>query len=558
MSRNEPFDAITLEVVRNKLESIANEMQTTLLRSSFSPAVKESLDASASLFTVAGTPLAQATAIPIHLGTLVPAVASVLSSFPVAGMKPGDAFVLNDPYAGGTHLPDLAIVMPVIHEGRPIALAACMTHHQDVGGISAGSIPTHATEIFQEGIRIPPLKLLDGDEMNETFIKLVCLNVRLPDFFLGDLNAQIAACKIGARRVLELAHNVGGGETATGLFDELLDRSERLTKEAIRRLPQGTYRYVEYLDNDGVDLDQRIRVEVAATVENETITFDFTGTSPQVRGPINCVASGALAAAFFAVRALCGPSIPTNGGCFRPLRLVLPEGSLVNPREPAPVNARTNTIKAAACCMLGAFREILPEQLGAADSGDLHTIMWSGKRLDGRPFVVMEIFAGGSGARAGHDGVDVCETDVTNGMNLPVEAFEMEAPVRVLRMEAACDSGGAGATRGGLGIHREYEMLADVTLVHRGERFYSAPQGLRGGLPGASAGSTIHRKDGAVEQIRSKEVVQFEAGDRLTLTTAGGAGYGQPVQRGPEALAADLADRKISARASREHYGRAT
>jgi len=530
MSASALIDPITLEVVRNKLESIANEMQLTLMRSSFSPAVKESLDASASLFTADGTTLSQATAIPIHLGTLVPAVASVLETFPVETMNDGDIFVLNDPYAGGTHLPDLAVIMPVFCEGRVIALTGVMTHHQDVGGMSPGSIPTNATEIFQEGIRIPPVKLGDKNGLDPMFVTLMTRNVRLPDYFMGDLNAQIAACKTGVRRIVELAQSQGG-HAIIALFAELLDRSEALTRAAIRKLPQGTFHYVDHLDNDGIDLDRKIRIEVTATVEGDTITFDFTGTSPQVRGPLNCVPSGCLAAGFFAVRALCGPSIPTNGGCFRPLKLILPKGTLVNPVEPAPVNARTNTIKIAAGCMLGCFRELLPDLLGAPDSGDLHTIMWSGRNSRNAPFVVMEILAGGSGARTSGDGVDVAETDVTNGMNLPVEAFEMNVPVRITRMEVRPDSGGVGRYRGGLGLSREYEILAPVTLVHRGERFFNTAPGLAGGGNGASSRSIIHRTEGREESIRSKEIVQFLPGDRLILETAGAGGLGNPAER---------------------------
>ena len=361
-------DPITLEVVRNKLDGIANEMQSTLVRSSFSPIVKEGLDASASLFTLEGETLAQATAIPIHLATLIPVVRTMLGKYPVPSMREGDIYIMNDPYRGGTHLPDIALVMPIFAGGRPIALSAAMTHHQDVGGMSPGSVPPNATEIFQEGIRIPPLKYRDAGEINQTLVDMLCLNVRVPETFMGDLNAQIAACSIGARRVAELAERYGTNRLPA-ITGELLARSEQLVRRAIERLPDGRHSYVDWLDNDGVALDELVRIEVAAEIAGDRVIIDFTGTSPQLRGPFNCVPSGAYAGAYFAVLAMSDPSIPINGGCFRPIELVLPEGTLVNPREPAPVNSRTSTIKRIAGTIIGALREARPENAPARRRG---------------------------------------------------------------------------------------------------------------------------------------------------------------------------------------------
>jgi len=439
MTKANGLDPITVEVVRHKLEGIANEMQQTLLRSSFSPIVKEGLDASSSLFTIRGETLAQATAIPIHLATLIPVVAKFLEVFPLAAMKPGDVYCMNDPYLGGTHLPDIALVQPVFVNGRPIALSATMTHHQDVGGMSAGSIPTNATEIFQEGLRLPPLKFRDAGAYNETLVAIIRQNVRIPDAVMGDLNAQLAACNVGARRIAGLAAELGENH-ALAIFDELLDRSEILTRAALRTIPAGTYRYVDFSDNDGIDLDRSIRFEVAVTVRDGTFHCDFTGSSPQVRGPFNCVPSGSLAAACYAVRAVTDPTIPTNAGCFRPITLELPKGSVVNPLEPAPVNSRTATIKRITGCILGALKEVLPERVPADSSGELVVLAFGG-RHNGQPFVTGELIAGGSGAGPCSDGVDVIETDVTNCMNLPVEAMEMDAPIRVHRLALRQDSG---------------------------------------------------------------------------------------------------------------------
>ncbi|HXO03828.1 MAG TPA: hydantoinase B/oxoprolinase family protein [Stellaceae bacterium] len=542
------LDPITVDITRYKLDGIANEMQATLLRSSFSPIVKEGLDASASLFALDGTTLAQSCSIPIHLATLIPAVAQIIATFPIAQMRDGDSYILNDPYCGGTHLPDIAVVQPVMHRGRPIALAAAMTHHQDVGGMSAGSVPTNATEIYQEGLRIPPLKLREAGAYNATLVALLRQNVRIPDTVMGDLNAQIAACTIGARRFAELAERFGDNQLAA-ICDELLARSERLTRAALARIPPGTYRYVDYLDNDGIELDKPIRIEVAATVGNGAIEFDFAGTSAQVKGPMNCVPSGSLAAACWAVRALTDPEIPTNGGCFRPIRLKLPQGTIVNPEAPAPVNARTSTIKRIAGCMIGALAPVMADKAPAASAGELLVLAFGGKSAAGN-YVVGELIAGGSGAGPAQDGVDAIETDATNCMNLPAEALEMEAPIRLHRVALRAGSGGAGEWRGGLGVVREYEVLegpgaSDVSFSHRGERHFSAAAGLDGGGDGARARSVIHRADGRDEIIPSKIATVLRPGDRVTVETAGGGGYGDPRRRERGLMQADFADGKI-------------
>ena len=555
---SERLDPITVEVVRHKIEGIADEMEETLLRSSFSPIVKEGLDASASLFLPGGLTLAQATAIPIHLATLIPAVGALLAEFPLETMGEGDIYLLNDPYCGGTHLPDLAVMMPVFHDDRVIALSAAMTHHQDVGGMAPGSVPTNATEVFQEGIRIPPVRLRAGDVFDDALVRLLKLNVRMPEVFMGDLNAQIAACTVGVRRLGDLAGAYGGNQLSA-IFAELIDRAETMTRAALRDLPAGTYRHHDHLDNDGIDLDQRIRIEVAATIGDGAIHFDFAGSSPQVRGPLNCVPSGTQAAAYFAVRAVTDPEIPTNGGCFRPVSLDLPEGSIVNPRPPAPVNARTATIKAITNTILGALAKAVPERLPAANSGELLVMAFggqSGAANGGGPFVVGDLVAGGSGAGAAQDGVDGIETDATNCMNLPAEALELEAPMRMLRNALRADSGGAGARRGGLGVVREYEVLADgLTFSHRGERHFTRAPGLAGGAPGASARSLILRADGTEEEVPSKCVTTLNRGDRVVVETAGGGGHGSPAERAPDALDADVANGKVSATGRARDYG---
>jgi N-methylhydantoinase B len=551
------LDPITVEVIRNKLDGIANEMETTLVRSAFSTIVKEGLDASASLFTLQGETLAQAIAIPVHLGTLIPMVRTLLDSEPVERMREGDVFVLNDPYLGGTHLPDIAVMMPVFHAGRPIAISATMTHHQDVGGMAPGSTPTNATEIFQEGLRIPLLKLREGGRMNETFLAMLKRNVRIPDIVVGDLVAEISACTMGARRLVELADSYGGNQLLA-VFAELLDRSEKMTRAALRSIPEGTYRYVDYLDNDGVDLERKIPIAVAVRIKDGTMECDFEGSSPQVRGPFNCVPSGSFTGACFALRAVTDPkqSIPNNGGCFRAITVKLPERSIVNPSEPAPVGCRTSTIKRITSVVLGALREAVPDRVPADPGGEEVILHFGGRRPDGRLYVTSQILIGGSGASAAGDGVDVIETDATNCMNIPAEAIEMEAPIRVHRASLAPDSGGAGAHRGGLGAALEYEVLeGEVTITYRGERHFCRAAGAMGGAAGAAAHALIRRGSGEEHEIPSKEVARLHAGDRLLIRTAGGGGYGDPRRRPPAAVTADVENGKVGAAAAASVYG---
>lgn len=555
MNIEQQLDSITVEVVRNKLDGIANEMESTLLRSSFSPIVREGLDASASLFTLEGESLAQAVAIPIHLATMIPVVRRIISEFPPSSMNEGDIYLMNDPYLGGTHLPDIALVMPIFVSGRPIAFAATMTHHQDVGGMAPGSIPTNATEIYQEGLRLPPLKFRDRTVFNDTLIKILRLNSRIPDTFMGDIHAQVSACSVGAQRVAEVA-TVHGANLLQAIFADLLNRSELMTREALRAIPEGTYRYVDYNDNDGIDLDKRIRIEVAVTIRDGLFSCDFTGTNAQVRGPFNVVPSGTQAAAYFALRTITGPHIPTNGGCFRAVELNLPKGSILNPIEPAPVNSRTATIKRATGAILGALRHIMPDRIGADAAGEMLALMFGGATSGGRRYVVGELIAGGSGAGPESDGVDVIETDATNCMNLPVESLERDAPIRVHKTALRRDSGGAGTFRGGLGIEREYEILeGEVVFTHRGERHFCAAAGADGGNPGMMAQTLIYRVGGEVETVPSKLVTRLNQGDRIVIGTAGGGGFGDPAKRERRSVKADLANGKIGGDCARQLYG---
>lgn len=545
-------DPVLLEVIRYRLESVVEEMQWSLIRGSFSPVVKEALDASCSLFDAQGTVIAQSRSNPSHLGSLVSSVASILQQYPVEKMADGDIFLINDPYLGGTHLPDIAVVMPLLGDGRVVALAAAMAHQIDVGGLMPGSVPTHATEIFHEGLRLPALRYASAGHIDDGLRRLIRQNVRMPDTLEGDLNAQIAACRIALRRLRETGERYGY-PLLEAVVAELLDRSEAMTRRALAALPAGTWRHVDYLDNDGIDLDRRIRIEVAVTLDGKgNVSFDFEGTSPQVRGPLNIVPSGVRSAAFYGVRAITDPSIPTNGGCFRPVSVHLPARSLVNPDPPAPVNGRTPVMKRIASCIVGALAKVLPERFPAASAASVLVLAFGGQwpTRDGEPtrsFVVTDLVNGGSGAADGHDGVDGIATDMTNGMSLNAEVLEIEAPLRLVCSTIRPDSGGPGQFRGGCGLAREYEVLhGPVRLSHRGERHFSAAPGLAGGGEGALAHSEVVRRDGRVETVPSKAMLVLETGDRLRVWTPGGGGYGPPDRRETDAREADRLDGKVT------------
>lgn len=555
-SRSKPLDPITLEVVRNKLDDIADEMELTLLKSSHSAIVKEALDASAAIFDARGQQVAQAAAAPIHLGMIIPAMRKFIEVFPPETMRDGDVYVLNDPFDGGTHLPDLVMTMPVFVDGRLVALTTAITHHQDMGGRSPGSTPVDATEIFQEGLRIPPLKLYDAGQPNRTLLAMIERNVRIPDVVVGDILGQFAACHVGKMRVQELVGRLGHA-ALTAYMDELLDRAERLTRAAISQIPDGRYHFVDYLDNDGVDLDRLIKIEVAVTISGSELMVDFTGSDPQVRGPINCVPASSLAAVYYVTKVAIDPEIPNNAGCYRPVQVIFPEGSVVKANPPAAVNSRAIVVRRIVDCMLGALNQAIPGRLPAASNGHPLVMSMGGiDPADGRPYVTAEIGAGGMGARPAKDGVETIQTDTSNAQNIPVEALELEFPLRIGYWRLRPDSGGIGKFRGGVGFEKRFEVLRGETRVsHRGERHRTAPWGLFGGGPGAMAKSILRRADGTETLIPSKLEFAMRPGDTLDVWTTGGGGYGDPLERAGDLVLWDVLDGKVSAESAEADYG---
>jgi N-methylhydantoinase B len=550
------LDPVTLEIVRNKLDDIADEMEITLLKSSHSTVVKEALDASAAIFDAGGNQVAQAIASPIHLGMMIPAIHRFVELFPPETMKEGDVYILNDPFDGGTHLPDLVMTMPIVVDGETIALAVAISHHQEMGGRSAGSTPMDATEIFQEGLRIPPLKIYDAGVPNETFFAMLERNVRIPDTVRGDINGQHAACHAALRGVRLLADRYGSGPLRAYMA-ELLDRAEQMTRDAIEKIPDGTYHFVDYLDHDAIELDKRVRIEATITIDGSDFIADLTGSDPQVRGPINCVPASTLAAVYYVVKVATDPSIPNNAGCYRPVQTILPEGSVVNARPPAAVNGRAVVVRRIVDTMIGALAPALPGKMPAASSG--HPLVCSLGGIDpanDRPYVTAEVGTGGMGGRPGKDGVEAIQTDTSNAQNVPVEALELEFPLRVGHYRLRGDSGGPGRWRGGLGFEKSFEALRGaVAISHRGERHHTAPWGLFGGGAGAMCKSRLIRADGTEELFPSKAELRLLPGDRLEVWTTGGGGHGDPLERDPARVLEDVLDGKVSTEAASESYG---
>ena len=487
---------------------------------------------------------------------IIPAVRKFVEIFPPDTMRDGDVYVLNDPFDGGTHLPDLVMTMPVFSGGVLVALATAITHHQDMGGRSPGSTPVDATEIFQEGLRIPPLKLYDAGQPNLTLLAMIERNVRIPDVVIGDIHGQFAACHVGKMRIQALVERLGR-DNLRAYMDELLDRAERLTRSAISTIPDGSYQFVDYLDNDGIRLDRLIKIKATVTIAGSELTVDLTGSDPQVKGPLNCVPASSLAAVYYVTKVAIDPEIPNNAGCYRPVHVIFPEGSIVNASPPAAVNARAIVVRRIVDCLLGALNQAMPGRLPAASSG--HPLVMSMGGIDpagGRPYVTAEIGAGGMGARPTKDGVETIQTDTSNAQNIPVEALELEFPLRIGYLRLRVDSGGVGKFRGGLGFEKRFEVLrGEARVSHRGERHRTAPWGLVGGGPGAVSRSVLRRADGTETVIPSKLEFTMQPGDELDVWTSGGGGYGDPLDRAADLVLADVLNGKVSAESAAADYG---
>ena len=506
------IDAADLQVLLSRLNGVADEMGAVLRRAAFSPNIKERADCSAALFTPEGELLAQAEHIPVHLGSMPASVAAALAAFGDA-VGPDDQIVVNDPYAGGTHLNDVTFVAPAYADGRLVGWVANRAHHADVGGMEPGTIPPEATEIFQEGLRIPPVLWGPGVEA------ILLANSRTPDERRGDLAAQVGANRLGATRLAELAG---------APFAEALNYGERRMRAALSAVPDGRYECTDVLDSAGPAEDQQtpITIRVSVTVEGDGVVFDFAGTDAQRRGNVNAVQAVTVSAVAYAVRAATDPALPANGGVMRAVEVVTTPGTVVDALPPAAVGAgNVEVSQRVADVCLGALAVAVPERVPAAGQGTMNNVL-----LGGDTWAFYETLAGGQGGRPGRAGMSGVHTGMTNTKNTPVEAMERSIPVRVLRYRLRSGSGGAGRFAGGEGIERDLEVLEDCTVSLVTDRRASRPYGLAGGGPGSPGENWLlpGGDESRAERLLDKVTVRLSVGDVLRVLTPGGGGWGEP------------------------------
>jgi N-methylhydantoinase B/oxoprolinase/acetone carboxylase alpha subunit len=523
MTRAAP-DPITLEVFRNLFYAVAEEMGAALRRTAFSPNIKERRDYSCAVFDGAGRLVAQGEHMPVHLGSMPLSVEAALRD---VAMQPGDMVILNDPFRGGTHLPDITLVQPVFVPDRSEAafFVANRAHHSDVGGMTPGSMPL-ARSIFQEGIRIPPVTLVRGGEVVSDIVSLILANVRTPAEREGDLTAQIAANRTGERRLIALAAKYGTTVVCENMA-QLQDYAERMTRKAIADMPDGVYRFEDCLDDDGIS-SEPLPIVVTLTIDGDRARVDFTGTAAQARGSVNAIHAITLSAVMYCFRVVVPFAIPSNAGTVRPLELIVPEGTLVNARPPAAVaGGNVETSQRIVDVVLGALAQAVPDRIPAASYGTMNNLTLGGTDpRTGLEFAYYETTAGGMGARPGAAGLDATHCHMTNSLNTPIEALEHAYPFRVHEYSIRRGSGGAGRYRGGHGIIRDIALLCDGQVTILSDRRTHAPWGLHGGSAGAPGRNVLVLPDGEERALPSKVSVWVSAGTRIRIETPGGGGFG--------------------------------
>jgi N-methylhydantoinase B/oxoprolinase/acetone carboxylase alpha subunit len=517
-------DPIELEIFKSIFISIAEEMGVTLCRSSFSPNIKERRDFSCAIFDANAKTVAQGDHLPVHLGAMP---LSVLSAIENTELEPGDAVILNDPFKGGTHLPDITLVSPVYVKGRsrPAYFVANRAHHSDVGGMSPGSMPL-ATEIFQEGVIIPPVKLVRRGRIDKDILRLVLANVRTPEEREGDLTAQLAANRIGEKRLLEITEKYGSRKIQV-YMKHLQDYSERLMRQAIREIPDGDYRFSDYLDDDGVS-PRPIKIQVTIRLRGDSAEVDFSGSDPQTEGSVNANYAITLSATMYVFRCIIRGDVPYNSGLLRPVRVSAPEGSVVNAKPPAAVaGGNVETSQRITDVLLGALAKAIPARIPAASSGTMNNITFGGfDPKSGKNFAYYETVGGGMGASPESDGLSGVHTHMTNTRNTPIEALENYLPIRVRRYSLRQSSGGRGTYNGGDGIVREFKFLAPAQVNILSERRKFPPYGLAGGRPGKK-GRNILIRAGRRTVLGGKASFRVKEGDIVIVETPGGGGYGK-------------------------------
>ncbi|CAM3624794.1 Hydantoin utilization protein B [Bordetella sputigena] len=552
-------DPIEMEVFNNRLLSITEDMNNTLVRSSFSTNIKERKDCSVALFDAAGRLVAQGTQIPLHLGSLNGAVKSVLRRYGAGGIHDGDAYICNDPYlAGGSHLPDVNVVTPVFHEGRLVFFAANIGHHSDFGGVVAGSIAGGLRSVYAEGLRLPVIRIVRAGVLDEDLLNLIANNTRDPEERTLDLKVQIATNERGAAAVKGLIRQMGMDKTLRAVEDVIVYTRNRL-RMRIAGLKQGTYSFENWLDDDGLGDGEPVAIRVSVTVRPDRLIFDFAGSGRQARGAMNLPVSALNACVYYAAKALLDPALLANEGLFEPLEIRLPGGSIVNPDAPAAVGARSLTAQKVAGAIFGAFRGVLPADrvMGAGNDVCPAMVFSGGNANRAGEFVYLESIGGGSGATADADGMDGIHVHMTNSSNLPVEALENEYPLRVDEYSYVQDSGGAGRRRGGMGLRRRIRSLADGIIFTARADSHTVGQatGALGAGPGRRARLALHETDGAVRELPSKPAaITLRAGESVCMETSGGGGLGPAAERTAADVADDLADDIVSRAWAEAHY----
>jgi N-methylhydantoinase B/oxoprolinase/acetone carboxylase alpha subunit len=515
---------IEFEVFKHLFLSIAEEMGVTLRRTGFSPNIKERLDYSCAVYDEGGETIAQGDHMPVHLGAMPLSVRAAIDAVP---MEPGDVVMVNDPFHGGTHLPDITLIAPVYlgRDRRPAFYVANRAHHSDVGGMSPGSMPV-AREIYQEGLIVPPVRLVRRGRIQDDVLALLLANVRTPEERRGDLAAQIAANRVGDAR-LKAAVARYGRQSTLAAAAALQDYTERTVRQAIRRIPEGRYAFEDVLDDDGFG-DQPIRIAATLSVARDRLTLDFSGSDAQVSGSVNANAAITLSACLYVIRCLVGGDVLYNAGVARPLTLIAPAGTIVNASRPAAVaGGNVETSQRITDVVLGAFGRAMPLRIPAASQGTMNNVTLGGvDGRTGRPFAYYETLAGGMGGRRGLAGLSGVHTHMSNTRNTPIEAIEHDLPVRIVCYRLRTDSAGSGEFAGGEGVVREYEMLGDTSVTILSDRRRFSPYGACGGGPGGR-GRNVLIRHGREELLPGKVTLQLKAGDRLRLETPGGGGFGR-------------------------------
>ena len=550
-------DRITFEVVNNALVGVAEQMAATILRTSYSTVIREMLDYSTAVFDLEGRIIAQSCRIPIHLNSMSRSLRTTLDeTIPITEWRPGDIIVTNDPYKGGQHLPDIQTFLPVFSDSKLVAICGTLGHHLDVGGMRPGSYAGDADEIYQEGLRIPPIKLFREGEINERLFALIAANIRQPETTIGDLRSQTAALEIGRDGIIELIERYGL-ETFKACMELAIESSEARMRDKLRELPNGTWEGEYFIDDDGVTEDA-IRIATKVTIDDGSIHVDFTGTDPQRRSPINATLSSCESATYFTILSILDPTIPANYGVYKPITITAPEGSIVNALPPAPVvgrNAITHTVVGA---LTKALSQVVPDRITASYYAMSNVYILAGDSgNDGRGWILFDIEVGGGGGRHSKDGLDCYSQGIHNLANTPIEMVETTYPLRFRRYEFLPDSCGSGKHRGGLGVRRDIEFLDENgSLNTQFDKFKIAPFGLFEGGDGATGRLVLNPDDPNEKHLRSKTIdLKLKKGDVISIWTQGGGGYGPAAERDPDAIGRDIREGKITPAHARDTYG---